>query len=268
MMRVCYFCSFWAEVLFLLNSQSRMPSESIKRLLAKKRAGGEASAPVSTVGAGEKDPVDISAGGDAIGAVAVSSELGKEMKDELNVKERKRHRKHGSSRTHHHKKHRGSGKCVIIDDSDKVSVELSLNKSSCAGGGFEAPERVNIDKGKSPMEEIGEERVIAASEVSRYGALDVCRAYAKKLLVELNKVKDSEFFAEMSEVERLRGEVNALKNAKKSLGIQLSEITRVQETASSKISSLLTENASLSGECSALSLMVKNKVLSISEARG
>ncbi|XP_074370927.1 uncharacterized protein LOC141712055 [Apium graveolens] len=105
-------------------------------------------------------------------------------------------------------------------------------------------------------------------ETPGLGILDACRSYALKLVSELDKVKSHELFVDVVELERLRSEAVEMRKAKESLETWLSEMVRAQETASSKISSLMNENVNLSNECNSLSLTVKEQVVGLAGAEG
>ncbi|KAL8123960.1 hypothetical protein AgCh_011820 [Apium graveolens] len=91
---------------------------------------------------------------------------------------------------------------------------------------------------------------------------------APHLVSELDKVKESELVFDVAELERVRGEIEEMKKAKGCLETQLSEMARAQETSSSKISSLMTENTNLSNECNSMSRTMKEQVLSLAEVEG
>ncbi|KAL8100883.1 hypothetical protein AgCh_032944 [Apium graveolens] len=117
----------------LVNSRIKMPSESFLKLLAKKKVGAGVSGIENVVGnekESEKSPVEV--GGDEL--LAVLEVVAKDSKLDAAMKEKKRHRDHSSSRSHHHKKHKDALKVVVLEDSDLASLGLAVLRKTGLGG--------------------------------------------------------------------------------------------------------------------------------------
>ncbi|XP_074369563.1 uncharacterized protein LOC141710997 [Apium graveolens] len=144
---LCNHCLVGPKLQLLVNSQLKMPSESFLRLLAKKKVGVGASG-ASEVRVKESDldkiPMDTGAGDfpDALGIGA------KDSKVDVAPKEKKRHRDHGSSRSHHHKKHKDASRVVVLVDSDPVLAGLVISKKDGLDIKVVGSKEQALDKGK------------------------------------------------------------------------------------------------------------------------
>ncbi|XP_074380521.1 uncharacterized protein LOC141721477 [Apium graveolens] len=219
-----------------LIGRRKFPRRVFLKLFAKKKLG---------IGASEVE--SDGGGGSGANRISVAIPVGDPLKcSEVEVsvakldstlKERKSHREYSLSRSHHHKKHKNSVKVVILEDSDKVYLDISLFKKvdpvACDG---DSVEKVT-GKGK---ETFGTDvAVVEASKPARFGVIGVCKEYATKIVAELDKLDTGLINCEASELEKLQEEFAELKKVKIGLDAQLAEMTHDCETNSSKISSLL-----------------------------